>query len=186
MQLCPTLKASSMLYLFLKSVNVSFIFLVTPGIYTTLGCDGQCPAEGNRSIRERWEHVGESSQQGLVLQSQGCVKGAQSCRGEEATLGLCWPGQSRKGAQGIRPLTMACQNFQGGHGASRARLCTVAVSPACPPPDTLRAVAIAEETPSQSLHEPLPPALPQPSPAPSLLLSDAHQDLPVHASQHIC
>ena len=37
MQLCPTLKASSMLYLFLKSVNVSFIFLVISGIYTTGG-----------------------------------------------------------------------------------------------------------------------------------------------------
>lgn len=70
-----------------------------------LGWTGQCLAEGNSSIRERWEHAWEGSQQGLVLQSQGCTKGAQSCRGrgEEAPLGPYWPGQSRKGAQGIRP-----------------------------------------------------------------------------------
>ena len=72
-----------------------------------LGWAGQCLAEGNSSVRERRQHAGEGSQQGLVLQSQGCAKGAQSCRGrgEEAALGPCWPGQSRKEALGIRPLT---------------------------------------------------------------------------------
>lgn len=36
-----------------------------------LGWAGQCPAEGTSSVRERWQHAGEGSQQGLVLQSQG-------------------------------------------------------------------------------------------------------------------
>lgn len=153
-----------------------------------LGWSGQCLAEGNSSIRERWQHAWEGSQQGLVLRSQGCTNGAQSCRGrgEEAALGPCWPGQSRKGAQGIHPLTAACQDLQGGHGVSRARLCTVATSPACPPPAMLCALTAAEGTPSQPLYAALPPTSPQPSPVPSLLLFDAIQDLPVHAGQHIC
>ena len=74
-----------------------------------LGWAGQFPAEVNSSVRGQWQHAGEGSQQGLVLQSQGCMKGAQSCRGrgEEAALGPCWPGQSRTGAQGICTLTAA-------------------------------------------------------------------------------
>ncbi|KAI6060158.1 Olfactory receptor 14C36-like protein [Aix galericulata] len=75
--------------------------------WTGLGWAGQCPAKGNSSIRERWQHAGEGTQQGLVLQSQGCMEGAQSCRdrGEEAALGPCWPGQSRRGAQGISNMS---------------------------------------------------------------------------------
>ena len=97
---------------------------------------------------------------------------------------LAWAEQ--EGGQGIRPLTAACQDLHGTHGASRARLCPVATSPACPPPATLRALPAAEVTPSQPLHGTLPPASLRPSPAPSLLLSDACQDLPMRASQRSC
>lgn len=64
---------------------------------------------------------------GLGAAEPGLGKGAQSCRGRghEAARGPCWPGQSRKGAQGIRPLTAACHDLHGAHGASRARLCPV-------------------------------------------------------------
>lgn len=97
---------------------------------------------------------------------------------------LAWAKQ--EGGPGHSSLTADYQDLQGGHGASRVRPCTVARSTACPLPAMLCSLTAAEGTPSQPLHGALPPTSPQPSPVPSLLLFDAVQDLPVHASQHIC
>lgn len=153
-----------------------------------LGWAGQCSAQGNSSIREWWEHAGEGSQQGLVLQSQGCTKGTQSSRsrGEEATLGpwLAWAEQEGGPGHSSSPRSLPGPARRPWSIQGQALLCghKLCVPSSCHDP----CGGCSRGDPRQPFHGTLPTTSPQSSQAPSLLLSDVHQDLPVPASQHIC